>query len=142
MVHLKTNVAEYAILLDEDNKQFLLVQWGEEHGQTWHFPGGRLEEEDSEIQGLRREVMEEIGVEIEVLRPVFSKFATKADCPWIKTGGERYALFYLAKIKPGQGIQLDYKEHHVYRWFKREDIDNIDFFMSFYKDMLDKVLPF
>jgi 8-oxo-dGTP pyrophosphatase MutT (NUDIX family) len=135
-------VAEYAIIINEAKQQFLLVQWGEQYDRTWHFPGGRLEEEDGEIEGLKREVMEEIDVEIEDIKPAFSKFATPKDCPYIKKGKHRYALFYLAKIKPGQEIKLDEDELHAYKWFKREDIPNLKFFMNFYKEMLEKVLPF
>ncbi|NQU79847.1 NUDIX hydrolase [Candidatus Woesearchaeota archaeon] len=142
MVRLRTNVAEYAIIIDEINKQFLLVQWGPQYKNSWHFPGGRLNEDDKEIEGLRREVTEEIGVEIENLRPVFSKFVTVKDCIYVKEGSDRYALFYLAKIKPGQKIKLDEVEHHTYKWFRRDDLDKIEFFMDFYKNMLEKVLPF
>jgi len=46
MVHLVTKVAEYGIIVDEDKKQFLLVQWGDYYGRSWHFPGGRLDEND------------------------------------------------------------------------------------------------
>ena len=42
MVHLMTKVGEYGIIVDEDKKQFLLVQWGKYYNYTWHFPGGRI----------------------------------------------------------------------------------------------------
>ncbi len=34
----------------------------------WEFPGGKLEENESEIDCIKREIKEEINVEIEVLR--------------------------------------------------------------------------
>ncbi|MBW2964482.1 NUDIX hydrolase [Candidatus Woesearchaeota archaeon] len=142
MVHLHTMVAEYAIIVDEDKAQVLLVEWGDEYNHSWHFPGGRLEEDDREIEGLRREVREELNVEIEDIRPVFSKFVTKKDCKYVREGTHRYALFYLAKIKPGQEIKLNEDELYSYKWFRREDLGKLEFFMEFYKDMLEKVLPF
>jgi 8-oxo-dGTP diphosphatase len=34
----------------------------------WEFPGGKLEENESEINCIKREIKEEINIEIEVLR--------------------------------------------------------------------------
>jgi 8-oxo-dGTP diphosphatase len=34
----------------------------------WEFPGGKLEENESEIDCIKREIKEEINIEIEVLR--------------------------------------------------------------------------
>ncbi|NQU78960.1 NUDIX hydrolase [Candidatus Woesearchaeota archaeon] len=137
MVHLMTNIAEYAIIID-DNK-FLMVQWGQQYDNTWHFPGGRLDENDREIEGLRREVKEEIGVEIIDIKPVFSKFVTKAECQYAKKDYQMYTLFYTARIKPGQEIKLDEVEHHNYKWFTRKDLENIEFYMDFYKEMLEEI---
>jgi len=33
---------------------------------TWEFPGGKIEEGESEKEALKREIMEEMGLEIEV----------------------------------------------------------------------------
>ena len=46
MVHLMTKVAEYAIIVDKKKEQFLLVQWGKYYDFSWHFPGGRLDENE------------------------------------------------------------------------------------------------
>ncbi|MBT5343082.1 NUDIX hydrolase [Candidatus Woesearchaeota archaeon] len=56
MVHLLTKVGEYGIIIDKENKQFLMVQWGEYYKQKWHFPGGRIDEKEKEKEGLIREL--------------------------------------------------------------------------------------
>ena len=56
MVHLLTKVGEYGIIIDKENKQFLMVQWGEYYKQKWHFPGGRIDEKEKEKEGFIREL--------------------------------------------------------------------------------------
>lgn len=137
MVHLTTNVAEYAIIINEKN-EFLMVQWGKGFDYSWHFPGGRLDEGDQEIEGLKREVREELDVEIEVIKPVFTKFIDEKILG--SNHKPRFALFYLAKLKDGEKIKLNEDEHVAYKWYSKEDIDRIKFWMPFYKEMLSKVI--
>ena len=135
MAFLSTNVAEYAIIIN-DKDEILLVQWGEQYDFTWHFPGGRLDESDEAVEGLRREVREELGVEIEIIKPVYTKYVTKKDCAYMKDK-ERYAVFYLAKLS-GE-IKLNDRELHSYKWYKKSELSDVKFFMGFYKEMLEKV---
>ena len=61
--HPRVGVA--AVVL-RDN-QVLLVQRGREPGKgSWGLPGGMLELGETLVEGARREVLEECGVEIEV----------------------------------------------------------------------------
>lgn len=141
MVHLVTNVAEYGIIIDDVKKEFLLVQWGEYYDYSWHFSGGRVDENESEKEGLVRELKEEIGVEVEDIKPIFAKYIGK-DMMTKPTDVPRYALFFLCKLKNNQVIKLSEDELKSYKWFKRSDLNNIKFWMPFYKEMLEEVLPF
>jgi 8-oxo-dGTP pyrophosphatase MutT (NUDIX family) len=97
-IHLITKIGEYAIIVDEDKKKFLLVQWGKYYDFSWHFPGGRIDENEGEKEGLVRELKEEIGVEVEEVKPVYAKYIGKE--LMLKPKDEkRYALFYLCKLR-------------------------------------------
>ncbi len=63
-----TNVA--AAIIEYDGK--LLVgrrKTGKSYGGKWAFAGGKFEQGESAEEALRREVKEELGIEIEIIRP-------------------------------------------------------------------------
>jgi A/G-specific adenine glycosylase len=53
------------------NEQVFIAQRPEEGllGGMWEFPGGKIEEDESLDEGLKREICEELGVEIEIGEP-------------------------------------------------------------------------
>lgn len=65
---LKRPVARVA-LVDSVGRVLLLRDPDPEWGGYWYLPGGRIEEGETPEDAARREVLEEIGVEVEV-RPV------------------------------------------------------------------------
>lgn len=79
----------------------------------YEFPGGKVESGESEIQALRREIVEELGVEIEVgplLGETFHQYPAK----------NIHLRFYLV-ADPGKNFVLT--EHDDYFWV---DIAKID----------------
>ncbi len=66
-VHFVGQIAQKA-LIEKDGK-ILLVQYPDGDGDaagTWDLPGGRLNMGEGALEGLKREVKEEIGADIEV----------------------------------------------------------------------------
>lgn len=62
MGHIEVAVG---VLLSEDSK--VLTSWRQAHqhqGGLWEFPGGKREPEETMLQALKREIHEEIGVEV------------------------------------------------------------------------------
>ena len=59
-----------AVILHQD--KILLAQRKRDKfmGGRWEFPGGRIEENESAREALAREILEELGVEVEVGRPL------------------------------------------------------------------------
>jgi len=59
-----------AILLSDEQK--ILTSWRQPHqhqGGLWEFPGGKRESEETMLDALKREILEEIGVRVEQAEP-------------------------------------------------------------------------
>ena len=141
MVHLVTNVAKYAIIVNKKKKEFLLVQWDKQYDFTWHFPGGRVNEGEKEKEGLMREIKEELGIKVKDPKLVYSKFVGMEMLP--KNAKSRYALFYVCALdKISNKIKLNPEELKSYNWFRKSDLPKIKFWLPFYKQMLEEILPF
>ena len=82
----------------------------------WEFPGGKLEENESEIDCIKREIKEELNIEIEILRRLSS-----SDYDY---GTFTIKLIpYLANYISGD-IQLS--EHNDYRLLDKSELLNLD----------------
>lgn len=126
MAHMKTKIGEYAIIINSKN-EFLMLQFNSPIN-TWHFPGGRIDEGEEATEGLIREIKEETNLEVQDLKPIYTK---------IFTDERKYGVFYMAKAKEPYKVEIS-DEHQNYKWFKKEDLNEIDFWQSFYKELVNK----
>ncbi len=116
-----------AILLSPDNEVLLIkIANPSSSWQGWITPGGGLEEGESEIAGLRRELKEELGfrLEIEVPRVWIRSHGFSWSGKWI----EQDEVFYLvrtSKFSPAgesaltESEILDFKE---IRWWTLSEL--------------------
>jgi 8-oxo-dGTP diphosphatase len=84
----------------------------------WEFPGGKVDEGETEIEALHREIMEELSVEIEVyqrLEPTYKDDPLKNRIICL--------IPYLCKLL-SQPIILT--EHAQYQWVSLEKIKSLD----------------
>ena len=103
-------VAVNALLIK--NNKFLLLKRNDPP-LIWGPPGGKLEVNEDPIVGLKREVKEETGLEIEVKMPVttwFGSFNNK----------KILAVDYFCKYQSGK-IQLS-NEHNSYIWLSMQEL--------------------
>jgi len=112
MNHLKTKVGQYAVII-KDKK---ILQLYPPNGPLWVFPGGRLNENDDDYEkALKREVKEELGIDIEVLDPLDIQM-------WSINGTDhRYGVFFECKHNEKHEIKLS-KEHTQFKWFSYEEL--------------------
>jgi len=87
---------------------------GVRHAGQWEFPGGKLDPGESPEQGLKREILEEIGLEVEI-GPIFDVVYYRYD--W----GAVLILAYPAHPRSGSVRNLQVAEH---RWVLPADLDH------------------
>jgi 8-oxo-dGTP diphosphatase len=74
-----------AVLRDAEGRVLLTQRTaGREHAGCWEFPGGKLEAGETVVDGLRRELVEELGITIGASRPLIA-------VPW-RVGGSDLLL--------------------------------------------------
>ena len=101
-------------LIIEQGKIMLLYREDEEH---WEVPGGKVKEKESPTEAAVREVREEIGVEAELQKPIYTGEFQK--------DGKIYTWnAYLASIEGEPKIQED--KFEKLEWFKGKELDEIE----------------
>jgi 8-oxo-dGTP diphosphatase len=86
-------------------------------GEKWEFPGGKVEEGETDADALRREYFEEFGVSVEV-GPLLAgvEFAHKRISFRLKA----YRVLFVSR-------NFTLTEHTEWRWAALSEIKNLDF---------------
>lgn len=70
-------VGVFAAIMDKDNRILLTkIRYG---SRNWTFPGGHLEENESPIDGVKREGLEETGYVVEVNNLISTYYSSSND---------------------------------------------------------------
>ncbi|MGQ9495607.1 MAG: 8-oxo-dGTP diphosphatase MutT [Thermoanaerobaculaceae bacterium] len=95
MGSIKARLVVAGVIRDRQGRVLLARRLPSAHlGGFWEFPGGGVEEGESPEEALKRELKEELGVEVAVKRPI--TFA------WHRDGRRTLLLlFYQAEIVKG-----------------------------------------
>ncbi len=105
-----------AAILIEQGRVFATQRGYGEYRGGWEFPGGKIEENETGEAALKREIMEELRIPIEItayfgtIEYDYPSFHLSMDC-------------YLSKIASGTPVLL---EHEAARWLAKEELEEVD----------------
>ncbi len=116
-------------LIFHDGK-FLIIQRSRKYDDlfayTWEVPGGSMEDGETLEECLVREVREEVGLEIEIIRFLYSWQIHREEPQ--QTQGYTFLC-----VAPHNQVRLSY-EHVDYAWICPEEISSYNFSMGIRND--------
>lgn len=127
-------VTARCIILDSDGR--LLVQLSKK-GDFYRLPGGRIRPEETVIQGLQRELQEELGIEkIDDAKLVFV-----VDSFYKRRSGivHEVGLYFLCKINGTLESLKPREEHLRIKWVRPEELSSENFRPSALAPYLKKI---
>lgn len=124
--HFLGPVALKALIQNSEGK--VLVCMNAFPGEPWDLPGGTLNAGEHPIDALKREVKEELNVDIEVHEPVAVDHFIK------RASGKQtvVAAFRTTLTDPNATIHFADKEIAEVRWIGKEDLASIELFSQYH----------
>ena len=115
---MKREIEVVAAIIENEKSEILctLRPVGKTFGNMWEFPGGKIEIGETATMALKREVKEELNLNIEV-GDIFI---------WVKKEYREFKISlrcYLCKIKNIEDFKLN--EHAASLWLKRENLNSL-----------------
>ena len=95
------------LLLQEDSRDPDHINAG-----MWDLPGGRIEFGEYPLDGLKREVKEECGLEVEIIKPICVDHWLPQ--PYKDEEWQIVGIFYVCKVTGGK-VRLSH-EHRAFEW--------------------------
>lgn len=104
-------VRALAAVIERDGRVLLCRRPpGKHHADLWEFPGGKVEDGETDIETVRRELREELGVAVESIGPI--EFSTVDP-------GSGYVIEFLPVRIRGEPVCL---EHTAAVWAPPEEV--------------------
>jgi TDG/mug DNA glycosylase family protein len=127
----RERIAVRGLVIDESDR-VLLLRWAREHGTSfWITPGGQIEPGESEVEALRRELREEVGlVSPEIGSCLWSSefvYPTRRG-DW----GRQRERYYVVRVRTDQVSVQDLVGENVYghRWWTIDELAATDQYIA------------
>ena len=105
-----------AAIIYKDGAYFATQRgYGEFEGK-WEFPGGKIEPGESRESALKREIQEELGIDITI-----NKFLCTTDYDYPSFHLTMHS--YLCNVKSGD---IELREHKSARWLMPEELGSVE----------------
>ncbi len=130
---MELQVGVKILLKNKDEKYLVMLRSGikyPEAGAKWEVPGGRIDPGTQLTDNLKREVMEETGLEIEGEPELI------AAQDILKTNKHIVRLTYTGE---GEGEVKLSDEHTDFKWLTLEEISKLEPIDDFLKEILPKI---
>lgn len=105
-----------AAILHCDGAYFATQRGYGEFEGMWEFPGGKIEPSESRELALKREIQEELGIDITI-----DKFMCTTDYDYPSFHLTMHC--YLCSIASGE---IELREHKSARWLSAEQLDSVE----------------
>ena len=105
-----------AAVIHKDGAYFATQRGYGEFEGMWEFPGGKIELGESRESALRREIQEELGIDITI-----DKFLCTTDYDYPSFHLTMHC--YLCSVESGK---IELKEHKSARWLTVELLDSVE----------------
>jgi 8-oxo-dGTP diphosphatase len=131
---MELQVGVKIILQNKEGKYLMLFRSSKSNpkvGEYWDTPGGRINVGSSLIENLKREVMEEAGLEVSG-EP---KLVVAQDI--FKTDKHVVRLTYFG-FADGE-VKLS-EEHSEHKWLSRDEVLNLDPIDKYFKEVFEKYI--
>lgn len=121
-----------AAIIENDNKILCMQRGKDKHEYTsfkWEFPGGKIEEGETKENALKREIFEEMNLEIEIkkhfcdIRHVYPDFILNMYC------------FKCIALK----TEFKLNVHNDYKWLSKKELGDLDWAPAD-KPIIDKLM--
>ena len=128
MKDIRKRIEVVAAIIIDGGKVFATQRGYGEFKDGWEFPGGKMEQGETPQQAIKREIKEELDVEIEV-------------GDFLETVEYDYPNFHLTMhcfictIKSGE---LVLKEHEAAKWLTKETLNSVDWLPAD-KGLIEKI---
>ncbi len=124
-------VAITAFIKNQKGDKFLIVQRGANevaYPSKWAYVGGKLEKGESFMQTLKREVLEETGIEIEAYKRFLKDFT------FVRPDGHNVvgACFLVKALTENVKISKDFED---YKWITPEELKNFEYIEGMEEEM-------